>query len=107
MHSCSIKFIENIGLQTNGKGTTPYYAEASGKAEFLERLQSYTLTQRETDRVYFADEKIIDNKAQAPLLNLFTGEIEYLNDFTCGTTGIASGNTYEEAIVHAICEIKG
>lgn len=106
MHSCSIKFIEDIGLQSNGKGVTPYFAEASGKAEFLERLQTYALTQREIDRIYFADEKIVNNQVEAPLLNLYTSEVEYLNDFTCGTTGMASGNTYEEAIVHAICEIN-
>ena len=51
---------------------------------------------------YFADEK---NKS-LPYLNLYTGKTQYISyNQICSSTGIASGNTYEEAIVHAICEL--
>ena len=100
--SCSVFINDKKNSNTNGKGTDYLYALASGKAELLERLQGYYLVRRQSGFQYFADEK----ENTLPYLNLYSNEIKYINyDDIFSSTGLASGNTYEEAIVHAICEL--
>ncbi|MBR0342849.1 MAG: hypothetical protein IJH64_11510 [Oscillospiraceae bacterium] len=41
--------LKNLGVGTNGKGTTKAYALASGYAEFMERLENESLGHKLTD----------------------------------------------------------
>ena len=94
-------------FKTGGKGITPDYALASGYAEFIERFQTFMTYYRTYFIPYFADETINPNTkmGQYPYLNLLTGEAEILSSHYTYSTGMASGNTDAEAIVHAICEV--
>lgn len=70
-----------------------------------------------SDGYYPSDENLIDvwsnilgnELHMSPFYNVKDDKIEYLPynmiDMLCGPNGIAAGNTYEEAIVHCICEI--
>lgn len=54
--------------------------------------------------------KVLNNELHmSPFYNVKDDKIEYMPsniiDVLCGPNGIAAGNTYEEAIVHCICEI--
>jgi ribosomal protein S12 methylthiotransferase accessory factor YcaO len=95
------------GFKSAGKGITPEYAQASGYAEFIERFQTFMTYYRDYGKPYFKDE-VLNSKTgigEYPYLNLITGEPEMLSSAYLFSTGMASGNTDEEAIVHAICEI--
>ena len=126
----SLRLELNNSKGANGKGITLNYAKASAYAELIERLQSNMLTKKRIntnttnrdpkkyihllnnanknykkdffnlDDIYFNEEK---------LLNLKSKKYEYMpinaiNCF-CHTNGLASGNSFEEAVSQAIFEI--
>lgn len=95
------------GIKSAGKGITPAYAQASGYAEFIERFQTFMMYYRSYDEPYFKDE-FYDEKDKVckyKYLDLLTGNTATITSALCYSTGMASGNTDEEAIVHAICEL--
>ena len=59
--------LKNLGVGTNGKGTTKAYALASGYAEFMERLENdslgsgnyYPVYKSECGFYHFPDEKLV------------------------------------------------
>jgi len=126
----SIRLELNNNYGANGKGISLNTAKASAYAELMERLQSNMLDKKRTatktidrninlylpllnnadndfinefqnlDDIYFNTEKI---------LNIKTNIYEYIpinaiNCF-CHTNGLASGNSYSEAVSQAIFEI--
>lgn len=106
--SCNYNIVNQKHLCTQGKGTSPIYAMASAKAEFLERLQNYMLAFRPNSALCCKDEKLdSNNKVLTPYYNCTTHKPIYLlwGEYTNDTTGMASGNSVEEALVHAMCEI--
>lgn len=95
-------------FSVSGKGATPEYALASGQAEFMERLQTFMILHRGIfDYKVFSDEQINleDHYSYCPYLNLITGETAMHLADPRHSTGMASGNTDAEALVHAICEV--
>ena len=94
-------------MKSAGKGITPLYSQASGYAEFIERFQTFMMFYREYSRSYFKDEKVNVqyNECEYPYLDLLTGQPRVMSSAICYSTGMASGNTDKEAIVHAICEV--
>ena len=128
--SYSIRLELNSGKGTNGKGISLALAKASAYAELMERLQSNMLNKKRiTTNVIDKNHKIYDyllNSASTEYKKLFFNldEIyfnvsEAINIKTnkkemipinaicsfCHTNGLASGNTFEEAINQAIFEI--
>ena len=105
--NCIVPFNQMICFKTAGKGITPSYAQASGFAEFIERFQTFMIYYRDYNRPFFKDETLdpVEKEGQYPYLNMLTGEEEVLSSTYLFSTGMASGNTDAEAIVHAICEI--
>lgn len=128
--SYSIRLELNSGKGTNGKGISLTLAKASAYAELMERLQSNMLNKKRiTTNVIDKNHKIYDyllNSASTEYKKLFFNldEIyfnvsEAINIKTnkkemipinaicsfCHTNGLASGNTFEEAINQAIFEI--
>lgn len=81
----------NGGYSSMGKGTTPEQCTASMYMETIERI---SLWQHMND--YFPVYKG---------LNLRTGETEKVAVDTSNSERVASGNTYEEAILHALHEM--
>lgn len=132
-YSCRV-FIKDYPLiGTNGKGINKELALASGLAEFMERLQSFSIikpsycssklkvngiiTERKNlSDIYMQDKKYLDedifhnnyNECIA-YKNIVNGNIAYIPylyiNSTCGTNGLCAGNTYSEAISQGICEI--
>lgn len=128
--SYSIRLELNSGKGTNGKGISLTLAKASAYAELMERLQSNMLNKKRiTTNVIDKNHKIYDyllNSASTEYKKLFfnLNEIyfnvsEAINIKTnkkemipinaicsfCHTNGLASGNTFEEAINQATFEI--
>ena len=106
-------FSNQVGIGTmnpvsvNGKGTTAEFSLASGCGEFMERIQSYVLIPRDFDKKFFLDEIVNEEGVQTPYYCYNTNKFEYFSvkKVFKDTTGLAAGNTYEEAAVQAICEI--
>lgn len=102
--SCRLNLLNGHGV--NGKGTTLDYALASGKAELLERLQTFSLTAMPVKQTRcFKDEILLGNIYQLPYLNCTDYSIKYFPSQLPNSNGLASGNTLDEAIVHALCEL--
>lgn len=128
IYSIRLEIDKNKGA--NGKGISLKYAKASAYAELMERLQSNMLDKKRTttnkinrnpklylpllnnaskkykeeffklDDIYFNTEKLLDiknNKYEEIPINS-------VNCF-CHTNGLASGNTFSEAVSQAIFEI--
>lgn len=126
----SIRIEDKNNQGTNGKGLSMNLARASAYAEFIERLQSNMLSKKrikfkkidKNNKIY----KSLLNKATTTYkkkfyelddiyfcvdksLNIQTNKKEYIpvnaiNAF-CHTNGLASGNSFEEAVNQAIFEI--
>jgi len=128
--SYSIRLELNNGKGSNGKGTTLELAKASAYAELIERLQSNMLNKKrittnvidkkhkiyeillstasdEYKKKFFDLNEIYFNVSEAT--NIKTNKIELIpiNAICsfCHTNGLASGNTFEEAVNQAIFEI--
>ncbi len=128
--SYSIRLQLNNGKGVNGKGTTLKLAKASAYAELMERLQSNMLIKKRVathkidknsniynslldkasneykkyfftlDNIYFNVEKAKNIKTN----NIENIPINAISSF-CHTNGLASGNTFEEAVNQGIFEI--
>lgn len=128
--SYSIRLQLNNGKGANGKGTTLKLAKASAYAELMERIQSNMLIKKriathkidknsniynslldkasnEYKKYFFTLDNIYFNVSEAE--NIKTSKIENIpinaiSSF-CHTNGLASGNTFEEAVNQGIFEI--
>jgi len=91
--------IDNIGV--NGKGITKEYALASAYAELMERLQAGYLIKPYNKQV----KQLLYKHTY---IDFFSGEKFRLEnnllETSCGSNGLAAGNTKKEAIVQALCE---
>lgn len=126
----SIRIEDENHQGTNGKGLSIHLAKASAYAEYMERLQSNMLNKKRfklkkvdrENKIY----KTLLNRATITYkkkffelndiyfyvdkaLNIKTNKKEYIpinaiNSF-CHTNGLASGNSFEEAVNQAIFEI--
>lgn len=103
--------INQSNFGTSGKGNTPLLAEASGKAEFIERLCFDQLSpyKRNHKIKFFEDEKIENGILKRLFFNVNTNNNEYIdcsdNHLFKSSIGLAAGNTIEEAFTHSICEL--
>lgn len=106
LYSCQIKDLQ-LNRAVNGKGSTPAYALASGLGEYIERLASNFLSPRSYSTPLFPDEEVINDILYTPCRNLYTEEVELIKTKSLyeNTTGVASGNSYYEAMFHALCEV--
>ena len=109
LYSCRIESTTFPFLGANGKGTSPFYALASGQSEFLERVQPlvcYTTRSRGKD-VLYPDSKLENDEIQELFYDIYNQEYVYkeYSKYCQETTGLAAGNTYEEAIVQGLCEL--
>lgn len=109
LYSCRIESTNFPFLGANGKGTTPFYALASGQSEFLERVQPivpYTARHPQKDVIY-PDSKLENDEIQELFYDIYNQEYVYktYSQYCHETTGLAAGNTYEEAIVQGLCEL--
>ena len=107
-HSLSCYKAANI---SNGKGMSIEYSLASGLAEFIERLQTECIFPRRYNNQKIYEDEIYENEnLKIPFINLLNGEVKYFlqNDLKASSSanGTASGNTIDEAMVHALCEIN-
>lgn len=128
--SYSIRLELNNGKGANGKGTTLGLAKASAYAELIERLQSNMLNKKrittnivdkkhdiyeillnmasnEYKKKFFDLNKIYFNVSEATNIKTNKKELIPINAICsfCHTNGLASGNTFEEAVNQAIFEI--
>lgn len=128
--SYSIRLELNNGKGANGKGTTLELAKASAYAELIERLQSNMLNKKrittniidkkhniyeillnmasnEYKKKFFDLNKIYFNESEATNIKTNKKELIPINAICsfCHTNGLASGNTFEEAVNQAIFEI--
>ena len=128
--SYSIRLELNTGKGANGKGTTLELAKASAYAELIERLQSNMLNKKrittnfvdkkhniyeillnmasnEYKKKFFDLNKIYFNVSEATNIKTNKKELIPINAICsfCHTNGLASGNTFEEAVNQAIFEI--
>lgn len=128
--SYSIRLELNNGKGANGKGTTLELAKASAYAELIERLQSNMLNKKrvttdiidkkhniyeillnmasnEYKKKFFDLDKIYFNVSEATNIKTNKKELIPINAICsfCHTNGLASGNTFEEAVNQAIFEI--
>lgn len=128
--SYSIRLELNTGKGANGKGTTLELAKASAYAELIERLQSNMLNKKrittnivdkkhdiyeillnmasnEYKKKFFDLNKIYFNVSEATNIKTNKKELIPINAVCsfCHTNGLASGNTFEEAVNQAIFEI--
>lgn len=128
--SYSIRLELNNGKGANGKGTTLELAKASAYAELIERLQSNMLNKKrittnfvdkkhniyeillnmasnEYKKKFFDLNKIYFNVSEATNIKTNKKELIPINAICsfCHTNGLASGNTFEEAVNQAIFEI--
>lgn len=128
--SYSIRLELNNGKGANGKGTTLELAKASAYAELIERLQSNMLNKKrittnivdkkhdiyeillnmasnEYKKKFFDLNKIYFNVSEATNIKTNKKELIPINAVCsfCHTNGLASGNTFEEAVNQAIFEI--
>lgn len=128
--SYSIRLELNDVKGSNGKGTSLAFAKASAYAELIERLQSNMLNKKriatgkidknhyiykylldsatnEYKKRFFNLDEIYFNVSQAINIKTDKKEMIPVNAICsfCHTNGLASGNTFEEAINQAIFEI--
>ena len=128
--SYSIRLELNNGKGSNGKGTTLELAKASAYAELIERLQSNMLNKKrittnvidkkhkiyeillstasdEYKKKFFDLNEIYFNVSEATNIKTNKTELIPINAICsfCHTNGLASGNTFEEAVNQAIFEI--
>lgn len=128
--SYSIRLELNNGKGSNGKGTTLELAKASAYAELIERLQSNMLNKKkittnvidkkhkiyeillstasdEYKKKFFDLNEIYFNVSESTNIKTNKTELIPINAICsfCHTNGLASGNTFEEAINQAIFEI--
>jgi YcaO-like protein with predicted kinase domain len=134
LHSCRVELSDQPGIGTNGKGLSEAYSLASGYAEFIERLQTHRLfsgkisaqAEQELDRA-LADERL-ERSGQTIVERrvLAWEELDGRESLTrfwalpenrpiglsfgsttlkVQTNGLAAGNTYDEALAQAFCEI--
>lgn len=128
--SYSIRLELNNGKGANGKGTTLELAKASAYAELIERLQSNMLNKKrvttnivdkkhniygillntasdEYKKKFFDLDEIYFNVSEATNIKTNKKELIPVNAICsfCHTNGLASGNTFEEAVNQAIFEI--
>ncbi len=128
--SYSIRLELNNGKGANGKGTTLELAKASAYAELIERLQSNMLNKKrittniidkkhniyeillnmasnEYKKKFFDLNRIYFNVSEAINIKTNKKELIPINAICsfCHTNGLASGNTFEEAVNQAIFEI--
>lgn len=128
--SYSIRLELNNGKGANGKGITLELAKASAYAELIERLQSNMLNKKrvttdiidkkhniyeillnmasnEYKKKFFDLSKIYFNVSEATNIKTNKKELIPINAICsfCHTNGLASGNTFEEAVNQAIFEI--
>ena len=128
--SYSIRLELNNGKGANGKGTTLELAKASAYAELIERLQSNMLNKKrittniidkkhniyeillnmasnEYKKKFFDLNRIYFNVSEATNIKTNKKELIPINAICsfCHTNGLASGNTFEEAVNQAIFEI--
>ena len=128
--SYSIRLELNTGKGANGKGTTLELAKASAYAELIERLQSNMLNKKrittnivdkkhniyeillnmasnEYKKKFFDLNKIYFNVSETTNIKTNKKELIPINAICsfCHTNGLASGNTFEEAVNQAIFEI--
>lgn len=128
--SYSIRLELNNGKGANGKGTTLELAKASAYAELIERLQSNMLNKKrvttnivdkkhniygillntasdEYKKKFFDLDEIYFNVSEATNIKTNKKELIPINAICsfCHTNGLASGNTFEEAVNQAIFEI--
>ena len=128
--SYSIRLELNNGKGSNGKGTTLELAKASAYAELIERLQSNMLNKKrittnvidkkhkiyeillstasdEYKRKFFDLNEIYFNVSESTNIKTNKTELIPINAICsfCHTNGLASGNTFEEAVNQAIFEI--
>lgn len=108
--------LPELGMQQLGKGVTYDASICSGYAETLERLQNLQFFPESMDLFYnisdfktYADERIAGNRIYLPFYKVNSNSIEYLDIENIWdsqkSNGMASGNTYYEAIVQGLCEI--
>ena len=128
--SYSIRLELNNGKGANGKGTTLELAKASAYAELIERLQINMLNKKrittniidkkhniyeillnmasnEYKKKFFDLNRIYFNVSEATNIKTNKKELIPINAICsfCHTNGLASGNTFEEAVNQAIFEI--
>lgn len=128
--SYSIRLELNNDKGANGKGTTLELAKASAYAELIERLQSNMLNKKrittniidknhniyeillnmasnEYKKKFFDLNKIYFNVSEATNIKTNKKELIPINAICsfCHTNGLASGNTFDEAVNQAIFEI--
>lgn len=128
--SYSLRLELNNGKGANGKGTTLELAKASAYAELIERLQSNMLNKKriatniidkkhdiyksllntsskEYKKMFFDLNEIYFNMSEAINIKTNKKELIPINAICsfCHTNGLASGNTFEEAVNQAIFEI--
>lgn len=128
--SYSIRLELNNSKGSNGKGTTLELAKASAYAELIERLQSNMLNKKrittnvidkkhkiyeillstasdEYKKKFFDLNEIYFNVSEATNIKTNKTELIPINAICsfCHTNGLASGNTFEEAVNQAIFEI--
>ncbi len=147
LYSVRVTIPDRYDIGTNGKGTSLINAQASGYAEFMERIQNLHLmpvlsdsyTRCPDEKIYNLEQlynseigKLIspsllklcnklvnrelkynlrdDEVVMAPFYSVNKKEEVYFpilifQDLFCGSNGMASGNTFEEAIVQGLSEI--
>lgn len=103
--SVRLEVKDMYGIGANGKGVTYEAALASAYGELMERLESGFLL----DKLFPTRRQYNYNNCYTEFYECLDNKKETLNysdiDITCGSNGLAAGNTYEECFVQASCEI--
>lgn len=110
--------LPELGMQQLGKGITQEASLCSGYAEIIERLQNLQFFPESMDMFYsikdfnfkaYPDERLVDSKVFLPFYDFSSNSVEYLDIEgiwdSQKSNGMASGNTYYEAIVQGLCEV--
>lgn len=103
--SCTFSLFDYPRVSSNGKGTSAAYAQASAMAEFLERLQSFfLLSPNNKENIYYSDD---NEKQERKFICLNDLSVKYISipNMPKGSSGLAGGNTYLEAISQGLCEL--
>jgi molybdenum cofactor biosynthesis enzyme MoaA len=135
IHTSVIVARDNKDIRFNGKGITPEYSEVSAIAELIERISSFQLPipmypfTKDVDKLLYYSrfeniERYDNDVVELPHLKQASELIDYiprmaysllqfkpvgidtrLISLDQGSNGLAAGNSYEEAIVQAACEV--
>lgn len=108
IYSCNLTSPAITSLFAAGKGSNQWQCTASAYGELIERLSSYFIIPREPNVVHFQDEIQNDNGIiLSPFVELNSKNIKYFenNETYSSSTGLAAGNTVEEAAVQGLCEL--